>query len=101
MATKKIELSIKSASGTGWNNIPNCHDKSYDTKANVLPNGKNNPLSVVFPNVDATTKGKIVSANLGLTSKAYAATSNCIDIINGGNTLKTISLSQGDRKSVV
>ena len=28
MATKKIELSIKSASGTGWNNIPNCHDKS-------------------------------------------------------------------------
>ena len=94
MATKKIELSIKSASGTGWNNIPNCHDKSYDTKASVLPSGKNNPLSVVFTNVDATTKGKIVSANLCLTSKAYA-TSNCIDVINGGNTLKTISLSQG------
>lgn len=95
MATKKIELNIKSVSGTGWNNIPNCHDKSYDTKADVLPNGKNNPLSVVFANVDATTKGKIVSANLGLTSKAYATTSNCIDVINGSNTLKTISLSQG------
>lgn len=94
MATKKIELSIKSASGTGWNNIPNCHDKSYDTKAGVLPSGKNNPLSVVFTNVDATTKGKIVSANLCLTSKAYA-TNNCIDVINGDNTLKTISLSQG------
>lgn len=94
MATKKIELSIKSVSGTGWNNIPNCHDKSYDTKANVLPNGKNNPLSVVFTNVDATTKGKIVSANLGLTSKAYA-TSNCIDVMNNNNLLKTMSLSLG------
>ena len=94
MATKKIELSIKSASGTGWNNIPNCHDKSYDTKANVLPNGKNNPLSVVFTNVDATTKGKIVSANLCLTSKAYAS-SNYIDVKNNNNLLKTMSLSEG------
>lgn len=94
MATKKIELSIKSVSGTGWNNIPNCHDKSYDTKAGVLPSGKNNPLSVVFTNVDATTKGEIVSANLCLTSKAYA-TSNCIDVMNNNNLLKTMSLSLG------
>lgn len=94
MATKKIELSIKSASGTGWNNIPNCHDRSYDTKANVLPNGKNNPLNVVFTNVDATTKGKIVSANLCLTSKAYAS-SNYIDVKNNNNLLKTMSLSEG------
>lgn len=94
MATKKIELSIKSVSGTGWNNIPNCHDKSYDTKADVLPNGKNNPLSVVFTDVDATTKGKMVSANLCLTSKAYAS-SNCIDVMNNNNLLKTISLSEG------
>lgn len=36
MATKKIELSIRSASGTGWNNIPNCHDKSDITKATVV-----------------------------------------------------------------
>lgn len=94
MATKKIELSIKSASGTGWNNIPNCHDRSYDTKATVLPNGKNNPLNVVFTNVDATTKGKIVSANLCLTSKAYAS-SNYIDVKNNNNLLKTVSLSEG------
>lgn len=94
MTTKKIELNIKSASGTGWNNIPNCHDKSYDTKATVLPSGKNNPLSVVFTNVDATTKGKIVSANLCLTSKAYAS-SNYIDVMNNNNLLKTMSLSEG------
>ena len=94
MATKKIELSIKSASGTGWNNIPNCHDRSYDTKATVLPSGKNNPLSIVFTNVDATTKGKIVSANLCLTSKAYAS-SNYIDVKNNNNLLKTMSLSEG------